>query len=181
MKGEGPIAGGDPQSPLLQAYFSRRPNLVLFFAARTGSYEAAEDLAQDLYLKLAALDPGLEALAPVALLYRMATNLMLDTARGARRRAARDTTWRSESREHRAGVEIAGEPDAEQVTASRQRLSQLVAAVAELPPQRQRAFRLHKLEGLSQAETAQAMGVSVKAIEQHIAAALRTLAARLAP
>ncbi len=78
-------------------------------------------------------------------------------------------------------MEIAGEPDAEQVTASRQRLSQLVAAVAELPPQRQRAFRLHKLEGLSQAETAQAMGVSVKAIEQHIAAALRTLAARLAP
>ncbi len=179
MRGAG--AGRDAQSPLLQAYLEKRPNLVLFFAARTGSYAVAEDLAQELYLKLAALDPALEATAPVALVYRIAANLMLDTARGARRRAVRDTAWRSESRLDMAGVEIAEEPPADQVTASRQRLRQLVEAVADLPPQRQRAFRLHKLEGLSQAQTARAMGVSVKAIEQHIAAALRTLSAKVAP
>jgi RNA polymerase sigma-70 factor (ECF subfamily) len=42
-----------------------------------------------------------------------------------------------------------------------------------------RAFRLHKLEGLSQAETADAMGVSRKMIEQHIGVAIRRLAERL--
>ena len=52
-------------------------------------------------------------------------------------------------------------------------------AATELPPQMQRAFRLHKLEGLSHAETAQAMGISVKSVEKHISAALRTLTARL--
>ncbi|THD61685.1 sigma factor-like helix-turn-helix DNA-binding protein, partial [Phenylobacterium sp.] len=52
-------------------------------------------------------------------------------------------------------------------------------AVAELPPQMGRAFRLHKLEGRSQAQTAEAMGVSQKMVEQHIAVAMRRLAERL--
>jgi RNA polymerase sigma-70 factor (ECF subfamily) len=63
--------------------------------------------------------------------------------------------------------------------ASRQRLRQLVEAAADLPPQMQRAFRLHKLEGLSHAETARLMGISVKSVEKHISAALKSLTARL--
>jgi RNA polymerase sigma-70 factor (ECF subfamily) len=54
-----------------------------------------------------------------------------------------------------------------------------VEAVAELPPQMQRAFTLHKLDGLSHVQTAQAMGLSVKSVEKHISAALSRLAARL--
>jgi RNA polymerase sigma-70 factor (ECF subfamily) len=41
------------------------------------------------------------------------------------------------------------------------------------------AFRLHKLEGQSQAETARAMGVSVKMVEKHIQAAIANLSQRL--
>jgi len=44
-----------------------------------------------------------------------------------------------------------------------------------------RAFRLHKLEGLTQAQTADAMGVSRKMVEQHIQAAMKALIRRLAP
>jgi RNA polymerase sigma-70 factor (ECF subfamily) len=54
-----------------------------------------------------------------------------------------------------------------------------VDAVAEQPPQAGRAFRLHKLEGLSHAETARTMGLSVKAVEKHVSAALKALAAKL--
>ena len=39
--------------------------------------------------------------------------------------------------------------------------------------------RLHKLEGMSQAQTAQAMGISVKMVEAHVAGAIRQLAERL--
>jgi RNA polymerase sigma-70 factor (ECF subfamily) len=74
---------------------------------------------------------------------------------------------------------VADEPAADDAVASAQRLRQLVAAVDQLPPQAGRAFRLHKLEGLSHAETARVMGLSVKAVEKHVSAAVRALAARV--
>jgi RNA polymerase sigma-70 factor (ECF subfamily) len=78
------------------------------------------------------------------------------------------------------GVEdVSDDPAADDAAASRQRLRQLVDAVADLPPQMQRAFRLHKLEGRSQAETAQLMGISVKSVEKHVAAALKALTLKL--
>jgi RNA polymerase sigma factor (sigma-70 family) len=158
--------------PLLALYLERRANLVRFLAARAGSLAAAEDLIQELYLKLTARDRSEEVGNPTALLYRMALNLMLDRARGETRSAVRDTAWRQ-------AVDIADEPPADEAAASAQRLRQLIAAVEELPPQAGRAFRLHKLQGLSQADTAQAMGLSVKAVEKHIAAALKALTRRL--
>jgi RNA polymerase sigma-70 factor (ECF subfamily) len=169
----------DESDPLVAAYLSRRSNLVRFFAARTGSAAAAEDLAQELYLKLAGRPQAPDAENPVALIYRIATNLMLDRARGETRAAARDGAWSREARTRLGADEVAEEPAADEALASRQRLAQLVDAVAALPPQMQRAFRLHKLDGLSHAQTAQAMGLSVKSVEKHISAALKALTARL--
>lgn len=156
----------------------RRANLVRFFAARAGSRAAAEDLAQELYLKIAARAEPLEAESPTALLYRMALNLMRDRARGEARAAARDADWRGATRTTLGGEDVAEEPPADEAAAARQRLRRLVDAVAELPPQMQRAFRLHKLEGLSHAETARVMGLSVKSVEKHVSAALKNLTAR---
>ncbi|MFL5298522.1 MAG: sigma-70 family RNA polymerase sigma factor [Phenylobacterium sp.] len=165
--------------PLLALYLEKRANLVRFLAARTGSLAMAEDVAQELYLKLASRGDSAEVSNPQAMLYRMALNLMVDRARGEQRAAARDTAWRQVARSQVGGVDIADEPAADDAAASAQRLRQLVAAVADLPPQAGRAFRLHKLEGLSHAETARAMGLSVKAVEKHVSAALKSLAARL--
>jgi RNA polymerase sigma-70 factor (ECF subfamily) len=171
----------EADDPLLALYLERRANLVRFLAARAGSLAAAEDLAQELYLKLAARDRGADIENPQALLYRMALNLMVDRARGEQRATARDTAWRQVARTELGGVDISDEPAADDAAASAQRLRQLVAAVELLPPQAGRAFRLHKLEGLSHAETAQAMGLSVKAVEKHVSAAVKALTARLGP
>jgi DNA-directed RNA polymerase specialized sigma24 family protein len=84
--------------PVLAAYLDRRPTLVRFLAARAGSLAAAEDLAQELYQKLAARDREAVVENPNALLYRMALNLMLDRARTESRSAARDAAWRQVSR-----------------------------------------------------------------------------------
>ena len=168
--------GGDR---LLQAYLERRTHLLRFFAGRTGSPAAAEDLAQELYLKIAARPAGEDAENAQALLYRMALNLMVDRVRGEARAAARDAQWRNTSRTTLGGDEVAEEPAADDAAASRQRLRQLIEAVAELPPQMQRAFTLHKLEGRSHAETARVMGISVKSVEKHISAALKALTSRL--
>jgi RNA polymerase sigma-70 factor (ECF subfamily) len=167
--------------PLLAEYLRRRANIVRFLAARAGSVAAAEDLAQELYLRLAARDRTIAVENPPALLYRMAINLMLDRARGEARSAARDGAWRQVAGSEIGGVDVADLPPADEAAASAQRLRQLVTAVGELAPQMGRAFRLHKLEGLSHAETARAMGLSVKAVEKHVSAALKALTAKLAP
>lgn len=168
-----------PTDPLLEIYLERRSNLLRFFAARTGSYALAEDLAQELYVKLATRDPGVAAANPVALIYRIATNVMLDRARGEARANAREAAWRRVSHASVGDEDVVEEVPADEAVASRQRLRQLVDAVTELPPQMQRAFRLHKLEGHSHAETAQAMGLSVKSVEKHISSALKALTAKL--
>lgn len=179
LASSGPSEGRAEDNPLLAAFFEKREGLVLFLAARTRCMATAEDLVQDLYLKLATADPGGEVKSPVALLYRMAANLMIDHVRSAQRASRRNAQWRIEGGAVVGREDVVAEPAADDVVISKERVRQLAQAVADLPPQMGRAFRLHKLEGLSQAQTAQAMGVSVKMIEQHIQAAIRHLAQRL--
>jgi RNA polymerase sigma-70 factor (ECF subfamily) len=179
LASSGSSEGRAEDSPLVRAFFEKRENLLLFLAARTRCMATAEDLVQDLYLKLSAVPAHSEVRAPAALLYRMAANLMVDHVRSAQRASRRDAQWRRDGRQALGGEEIVDEPAADEVVIARQRVRQLAEAVAELPPQMGRAFRLHKLEGRSQAETAQAMGVSTKMVEQHIQAAIRRLAERL--
>lgn len=168
-----------PTDPLLEIYLERRGNLVRYFAARCGSAAVAEDLAQELYVKIATRDVAVTAENPVALIYRIANNVMLDRARGEARSVARDAAWRRVVHMSVGDEDVAELAPADDVVDSRQRLRQLVEAAAELPPQQQRAFRLHKLEGRSHAETASAMGISVKSVEKHVSAALRSLNAKL--
>ena len=158
---------------LLETYLEKRPALVRFFAARLKSAGAAEDLVQELYLKLAALDPAEEIDNPSAFLYRAAHNLMLDRQRQERRTSLRDGAW------HEVQELRAGEPAADDALAARRRMMKLSAIVEEMPPKMRQAFRLHKLEGLSHAETAEAMEVSVSAVEKHISAALKLLLRKL--
>jgi RNA polymerase sigma-70 factor (ECF subfamily) len=154
---------------LLRLYLAKRPSLVRFFAARLGSVSAAEDLVQELYLKLSALDPATPVDNPSAFLYRAGHNLMLDRRRQDKRAALRDGAWH-ETREIQAG-----EPAIDDALASRRRLARLAAIVEEMPAKMRQAFRLHKLDGLSQAETAREMSVSISSVEKHISAALKSL------
>ncbi|MEW5685974.1 MAG: RNA polymerase sigma factor [Pseudomonadota bacterium] len=174
-----PSGGAGDESELVRTFFEKRENLLLFLAARTRDMATAEDLVQDLYLKISTLGSDADVRAPSALLYRMASNLLVDHVRSRQRASRRDGDWRREAVGPDAPQEASGGAAADEVVIAKERVRQLTAAVTELPPQMQRAFRLHKLEGRSQAETAQVMGVSVKMIEQHIQAAIARLAQRL--
>jgi RNA polymerase sigma-70 factor (ECF subfamily) len=173
-------AGGPEQrNDLLDAYLSKRDDLVRFFTARLRSAAAAEDLVQDLYLRVANLEMTERVENPSAYLYRLATNLMLDRLRSERRSGARDAAWLQSHRVEVGGEGIADEPSPEQAAYARQRLSATARAIAELPPKTRRAFELHKLGGLTQEETAHALGVSRKTVEKQISTALQRLMAKL--
>jgi RNA polymerase sigma-70 factor (ECF subfamily) len=178
---DGPSIRSARESPLVAAFLEKRENLVLFLAARARSLETAEDLVQELYLKVAALPAETDVRAPVPLLYRMASNLLVDHVRSAGRAGRRDGQWRLDTGNRLGATDIAAEPPADQALIDKQQASAFARAVAELPPQMGRAFRLHKLEGRSQAEAAELMGVSRKMVEAHVAAAVKRLTARFRP
>jgi RNA polymerase sigma-70 factor (ECF subfamily) len=172
------IESEDGQS-LVETYLSRRPDLVRFFTQRLRSAAAAEDLVQDIYVRLAAQDGAVVIHNPVGYLYRLGSNLMLDRLRGERRAAIRESAW-LDSHSTRIGLEqVAEDSGAEHAMVAKQRLETVIAALRELPEQTQRVFRMHKFDGMSHPEVAQALGISRSAVEKHVMAALKLLSARL--
>ncbi|MFT4254494.1 MAG: RNA polymerase sigma factor [Caulobacter sp.] len=170
---------GDQRAPsLLALYEEKRLSLVRLYTARLRSRAEAEDLVQELYFKVAAVE-GDAALTGggAALLHRMAENLMLDRLRSAQRGQARDEHWRRLQGGEAAvdGDQAADAPSAEAIVEGRQRLGVVLRALEGLSPPVARAFRLHKLDGLSHSETAAAMGVSRSSVEKYVSAALKAV------
>ena len=160
--------------PLLAVYLERRGELLGYFRVRLRSEQAAEDLVQDIYLKIAGRPPE-EIHNPAAYLYRLGGNLMLDRIKQQRRIRRRASAWR-DAHTNGDGAELASEePHADDVVIARERLSRIIEAVKALPPPVREAFRLHKLEGLSHAETAAAMGVSRSSVEKYLMASLKQI------
>ncbi len=149
-------------------------DLVRFFSLRLKSTEAAEDLVQDIFVKISGLSES-QIDNPVAYLYRLGWNMMLDKLRQQRRATARDGDWSDVQHTVVANDAVADGPSAEDVLDGRQRLQRIVDALQDLPPQTQRIFRMHKFEGLSHGEVAAALGISRSAVEKHVSAALRHL------
>ncbi len=165
--------------PLITAYFEQRTALGRFLQARLGMSADVEDVLQDLYLKVAALDPTMEVRDTRAFLYRLASNQMMDRWRSGQRSVARDAAWRLANHAVGTTEDMDDAPSAEAVVAGRQRLASLTTAVARLPDKTRTVFSLHKFEGLSYAEVAIRLGISRSSVEKHMMDALRTLAAQM--
>ena len=165
--------------PLMAAYLARREDLLRYFRARLRSPEAAQDVVQDIYLKIARR-PAEAIDNPSAYLYRLGANLMLDHIKRERRVQRRASAWREATVETDSGAQPAtDDPPADRTVAARERLRLIIKAVDEMPHPVREAFRLHKLEGLSHAETAQAMGVSRSSVEKYIMTSLQHILKRV--
>jgi RNA polymerase sigma factor (sigma-70 family) len=170
MSGQ-PASGG-----LGRLYDLHRAEILRYLRARTGDAAEAEDVLQELWLKLQSGDSG-----PVAngraYLFRMAHNLMLDRLREQRRRRMRDSSW---SIERSAGATSEGDlidpgGSSEEELVNNEELSRLTAAIGKLPEGARRAFCLHKIDGLSHAEVAARLGISRSGVEKHVAVAMKHL------
>ena len=174
----------DPSRPARQAledaWLDSRPALVRFLTARTGSPAAAEDLAQDVWVRLQSMteEAAAEVRHPQAFLYRIAANLALDASKAQRRAGARDLEWRRASAIDDA-AEAQDAPSAEDAVWARLKLEKVVAAIDRMPPKAAEAFRLHKMAGLSQAEVATVLGMTPDAVRGTIFRARRNLTERM--
>lgn len=168
-------APGSDKTVLLSLYEEKRADLVRLFAARLSSRAEAEDLAKELSLRLTAQGGDAPTGAPLTLLHRMGSNLMQSRLRDKREAGGR----RPQAETRSPAGENFAHPRPTDHLGARQRLRTLAEAVDDLPEKARHAFQLHRLEGLSNMETARRMGVSVSTAEEHISLALKTLTRRL--
>jgi RNA polymerase sigma-70 factor (ECF subfamily) len=158
----------------LRAVFLAERGLFLrLLVARMGSVDEAEEVLQDLWLRLDTVAGGPIA-DPTAYLYRMANNMAIDRRRRAARRLDRDSAW-SDSRPG-----ATEQPDAERAMIARDRLAHVEAILARLPDRVATAFRLYRFEELSQKAIAERMEISVSGVEKLLQRAYAKILARSA-
>lgn len=164
-------------SNLATVYAAERVELARFLCARCGDDSEAEDLLQDLWLKLDGLKTGPIG-NPRAYLFRMANNLVLDRRRSRQRAMRRDRGWLAErGGGDPAPPELQADPalPADEDLAERQEANLLLEAIAELPPGARRALQLYRFEGHNQGQVAEIMGISRSGVEKHLALAMKLL------
>ncbi|MGE0802029.1 MAG: sigma-70 family RNA polymerase sigma factor [Lautropia sp.] len=154
--------------------------LLSFLSRLVKDREMAADLAQESFARIYAAKASGQAIRdPRALLYRTARNLVTDQHRRATVRRRFDEAPDDDGPldpDLQPGP-ASTEPDA--VLAGRQRLAVIAETIASLPPRAREAFVLYKLDGMSRAEVAAAMGIGVKTVETHLAIAMEACLARL--
>ena len=165
-----------PRPSLLGTYFEKRDVLLRYITAACRDSALAEDIVQDLYVKLSALETEPVVDNPSGYLFRMANNIYLNRLRALKSERTRDHAWQSASFENIDGDAVTDEPTPEARITSRQQITRLKTAIDALPERTQAIFRLHKLEGLTQTQVAVRLGISISSVEKHLASALKTLA-----
>lgn len=157
-------------------YHALRAELLRFLVARTGSTAEAEDVLQEVWLRIGEGGCGPVANAR-AYLYRVAQNLVLDRLRESKRREVRDRAWMelATGTDLRHADPVDMRADALEQMSAREEVARLASAIANLPPGARRAFQLHKVEGLSHGEVAARLHISKSGVEKHMAVAMKYL------
>ncbi len=147
--------------------------LVGHLVRLTGSREAAEDAAQEAFVRLWERRERWQAGSARALLFRIGRNVALDEERRVRVRARLGPDGAGPSAERPAP-----EPDGD---LERAELGlRIQAALERLPARRREVFELVRFAGLSHEEVADATGLAAQTVANHMSLALRDLRAELA-
>lgn len=151
--------------------FDRRvwQSLVRRIGAATGS-DAPEDLLQSAYIRLEEYSARAEVDNPNAFLMRVAVNLGHDERR--------------QTKAHRRVngldpglMEICDEsPLQDEALVARERLRRVQDALAMLPPRTREVFLMRRIENMKYREIGARLGITVSAVEKHVAKAALFLA-----
>jgi RNA polymerase sigma-70 factor (ECF subfamily) len=162
------LKAGTELSGILEAYLANEVALKRYLRRFIRSREAADDLAQEAFLRAFAAESGRMIEAPKAFLFKVAKNLALNEL-------ARQSSIVIEPLgdfEGREVLEDNSQAAIDDVVDSRERIRLLARAVAALPPQCAKVFILRKMQGVSQKEIALRLNISVRTVENHVATGL---------
>ncbi len=138
-----------------------RPALIAFFLRRTRDPARAEDLTQEVFIRLSDMTQD-DVRNVEGYLFQIARNLLRDTHRRDSVRAGYAAIIGSDDQretDHR---------DAERIIIARQTLENVARLLERLPERTRSIFILHRMEAMSRTDIARAYGISVSAVEKHL-------------
>jgi RNA polymerase sigma factor (sigma-70 family) len=167
------LQAGD-ESALNELIRKYQEPLFRFICRYTGDEETARDILQETFVRLYF---GIQRFRPrakfVTWLYSIAMNLCRDYARSKQRRQSFATESLDASNVHRNVPAANRGPTAD--VESHERLANLQKAIEELPHDLRTTLLLFAVEGHSQQECAELLGVSTKAVETRVYRARKIL------
>ena len=145
-----------------------RPALMAFFLRRISDRSEAEDLTQEVFVRLLNQDRP-EGLGD-AYVFQIASNLIIDRARRVKVRT-----------DHRINPIIANDTSVEHLdpmrfASSREELDLVVTGLETVSERQRTIFLLYRIDGLSQAEIAEKLDISVSAVKKNVAKTQAVLA-----
>lgn len=143
-----------------------RQVLVRRLVRRGALPQDAEDAIHDAFVRLCLAQRVQLVRNPAAFLTDVVTKVRVERWRSAQRH---QRLFVDEPAEELEIIDFSPRPD--EVLEADQRLERMWRRLGQLSPRTREIFLLHRLQGLSYAQIAASMGISVSAIEKHIARA----------
>ncbi len=176
-------AGDDASFELLLRKY--RSPLVSYLGRMVGDSAAAEDLAQEVFLRIyRARSQYAPSAKFTTWVFRIATNLALNARRDGRYRQM-EVSLQDGNHAEEGEARVLQIPDArpgvEQHLIARDRNAMIRRAVEELPEKQRAAVLLHKYEEMDYDQIAQVLNCSESALKSLLFRAYETLRVKLAP
>lgn len=140
-------------------------NIVRFAGRLIGNHEHGEEIAQNTWLSICAIQTFDKVAYPKTYLFKVARNAAIDFGLRQQRERSRRVDWDSLTEADVADNTVA-------IYEQRRTLVVLAVSLNELPTACRQAFVMNKFEGYSHAEIAQRLGISISMVEKHIVRAL---------
>ena len=153
----GPVRHGQAQASELQQY----GRLLRFLGTRLSNGRDAEELAQEAYLRLLRASDSKLIRDPVAYLFRIAGNLLYE--------------WYASmppETEPLDALELEDGTSVEEATDIAQDMERLATVLGSLPAKRRAAVLMHRRDGMTYDEVADALGISSSMVKKHLSKGL---------
>lgn len=163
-----PDSESSPPSALTRTYMRLRAPLQRLLGRSMQRREDAEDGVQEVFLRYAASGKQLPEDEEAAYLHAAARNVSNTAWQQAARRESVEAVSLDEHTEIIEGLAADETADPFYRAEHRQRLSRMEDALAELPERRREAFVLHAIDGMTQTEVAERMGITRRMVHNHV-------------
>lgn len=149
-----------------------RPPLIAFFSRRVSSLAEAEDMTQEVFLRLMHA-PGNAEETISAYIFKIAANLVRDRVR---KNGVRQKFSEAVKSDLSAGIDAF---DPFRIASAREAIALLWASIQVLPEPTQQIFILYRVENIPKQAIADSFGIHVRTVEKHLSRAMVLLSRKI--